>query len=65
MSPSTVLTPFQILVAETFFRIDESRGFLLAGGAALIAQGLSERPTQDLDSSRRPLPGTFVWRGTG
>lgn len=32
-----------------FFGLDESHGFLLAGGAALLAQHLTERPTYDLD----------------
>jgi hypothetical protein len=65
MSPSTVLTAFQILVAETFFGMVESRGFLLAGGAALIAQGLSERPTQDLDFFTSPAAGEVrvAWEG--
>lgn len=52
-----VLTPFQVLVARTFFTISESRGFLLAGGAALVAQGLSDRPTQDLDFFTAPSVG--------
>lgn len=32
-----------------FFDLPESKGFLLAGGAALVASGLSERFTQDVD----------------
>lgn len=43
------LTPFQLAVAELFFRLPESDGFLLAGWAALAAQHLTIRPTQDLD----------------
>jgi hypothetical protein len=43
------LTPFQIAVADLFFSLPESDGFLLAGGAALAAQHLTTRPTQDLD----------------
>lgn len=43
------LTPFQIAVAELFFSLPESDGFLLAGGAALAAHHLTSRPTQDLD----------------
>lgn len=46
---NTGLTPFQIAVAEMFFSLPESDGFLLAGGAALAAQHLTTRPTQDLD----------------
>lgn len=47
-SPAS-LTPFQIAVAELFFSLPESDGFLLAGGAALAAHHLTTRPTQDLD----------------
>lgn len=43
------LTPFQVTVATLFFSLPESDGFLLAGGAALAAQNLTSRPTQDLD----------------
>jgi hypothetical protein len=45
----TGLTPFQVAVAELFFSLPESDGFLLAGGAALAAQHLTFRPTKDLD----------------
>jgi hypothetical protein len=48
MSDST-LTELQRLVLELFFKLPESDGFVLAGGAALVASGLSERPTQDVD----------------
>jgi len=43
------LTAFQIEVTRLFFGLDASDGFLLAGGAALLAQHLTERPTYDLD----------------
>lgn len=50
MDPSaTGLTPFQLTVAELFFTLPDSDGFLIAGGAALAAQHLTTRPTQDLD----------------
>lgn len=52
------LTPFQIAVAELFFTLPESDGFLLAGGAALAAQHLTTRPTQDLDLFTRTGRGT-------
>jgi hypothetical protein len=42
-------TGFQIEVAQLFFSLPEAKSFLLAGGAALLAQGLTSRPTQDLD----------------
>lgn len=44
-----VLTAFQVRVARLFFSLPASEGFLLAGGAALVAQSLTTRPTQDLD----------------
>lgn len=43
------LTAFQIELAQLFFSMPESTGFLLAGGGALIAQGIVPRPTDDLD----------------
>lgn len=43
------LTDFQIELATLFFILPESAGFLLAGGGALIAQGIVARPTEDLD----------------
>ncbi|MGB3770489.1 MAG: nucleotidyl transferase AbiEii/AbiGii toxin family protein [Rhodococcus sp. (in: high G+C Gram-positive bacteria)] len=44
-----MLTDFQTTVAQLFFTLPASDGFLLAGGAALIAQQLTTRPTRDLD----------------
>lgn len=50
MEPSGAgLTPFQLAVAGVFFDLPDSDGFLIAGGAALAAQHLTTRPTQDLD----------------
>lgn len=43
------LTGFQVEVTRLFFSLPASEGFLLAGGAALLATGLTTRPTQDLD----------------
>jgi len=43
------LTKLQRTASEAFFSLSESSGFLLAGGGALIAQGLVERVTEDLD----------------
>jgi hypothetical protein len=48
-SASAGLTRFQIEVARLFFEQPASAGFLLAGGAALVAQHLTNRPTQDLE----------------
>jgi hypothetical protein len=51
------LAAFQAEVARLFFRLPESRGFLLAGGAALLAQHLTARPTEDLDFFTAPECG--------
>lgn len=56
----STLTELQHLVLELFFELPESEGFVLAGGAALVATGLSERPTQDVD-----LFGSDVATGVG
>jgi hypothetical protein len=46
---SAGLTAFQAQVARLFFGLPSSDGFLLAGGGALLATGLTSRPTDDLD----------------
>lgn len=51
------LTSFQVAVAKAFFELPQSDGFLLAGGAALLAQQLTTRPTQDLDFFASPGHG--------
>jgi predicted nucleotidyltransferase component of viral defense system len=51
------LTAFQLEVAHLFFALPESKGFLLAGGAALLAQHLTTRPTEDLDFFTAPERG--------
>lgn len=43
------LTPLQVTAARLFFTLPESAGFAVAGGAALIARGLIQRPTMDVD----------------
>ena len=43
------ISPFQIEVAKVFFSLPESDGFIVAGGAALIASGVVNRVTEDLD----------------
>jgi Nucleotidyl transferase AbiEii toxin, Type IV TA system len=53
----TALTDFQIDVARAFFATPAAEGFLLAGGAALAAHGLTRRPTQDLDLFTSPGRG--------
>lgn len=44
-----MLTPLQQRLARTFLALPEAAEFALAGGAALVARGVVERPTQDLD----------------
>ena len=51
------LTDFQLKVNRLFFGLPASRGFLLAGGAALLAQHLTTRPTEDLDFFTAPNRG--------
>lgn len=53
----SALTAFQVEVAQLFFALPGSDGFLLAGGAALAAQHLTHRPTQDLDFFTAPGRG--------
>ncbi|MDA1367744.1 nucleotidyl transferase AbiEii/AbiGii toxin family protein [Glycomyces algeriensis] len=43
-----------------FFELPESRGFVLAGGGALIAQHLIDRPTDDLDFFTSPQHASVV-----
>jgi hypothetical protein len=43
------LDRFKSEVAQLFFSLPSSDGYLLAGGSVLLASGLSTRPTQDLD----------------
>ena len=45
----TGLTDFQAEVARLFLSLPAADGFLLAGGGALLASGLTTRPTEDLD----------------
>lgn len=51
------LSAFQLEVAHLFFSLRASRGFLLAGGGALLAQHLTSRPTDDLDFFTAPELG--------
>lgn len=55
-----VLTAFQVEVIGVFFTLPESEGFLLAGGAALVAQGLTSRPTRDVDFFTGPGQGVVA-----
>lgn len=49
MPEPSPLTSLQIEVAHRFFELEGSRGYLVAGGAALLAAHLIDRPTEDLD----------------
>lgn len=49
MAPSDRLTDLQRHVISAFFSLPESQGYVLAGGAGLLAAGLSRRPTDDVD----------------
>lgn len=44
-----LLTPIQVDVANIFFGLSASEGYVVAGGAALLASDLVARPTMDLD----------------
>lgn len=49
MSSRRHLTDIQVRVAEIFFGLEASAGYVVFGGAGLIAANLIARPTQDLD----------------
>jgi Nucleotidyl transferase AbiEii toxin, Type IV TA system len=44
-------------VARLLFALPASKGFLLAGGVALLAQHLTWRPTEDVDFFTAPERG--------
>ena len=54
------LTDFQLEVTRLFFGLPASKGFLLAGGAALLAQHLTARPTEDLDFFTAQTAATYL-----
>lgn len=43
------LTDLQVDLAAVFFALDAAEDYLVAGGAALLASDLIDRPTEDLD----------------
>lgn len=47
--PPVELTPLQLRATRLFFSLNESAGFAVAGGAALLAQGMIHRSTRDVD----------------
>jgi predicted nucleotidyltransferase component of viral defense system len=54
------LSAFQLEVTQLFFALPASRGLLLARGAALLAQHLTARPTEDLDFFTTPERGNVL-----
>jgi hypothetical protein len=53
-----VITSFQKQVSQAFFELPESAGFVVVGGAALIASGLVDRETTDVDLFTSKPPST-------
>lgn len=51
-----MLSPFQEDIARLLATLPEADGFALAGGAALIARGIVDRQTEDLDFFGRESP---------
>ena len=49
MDQPNYLTDFQVEVARIFFGLKATDGYLVTGGAALLASDLIARPTEDLD----------------
>ncbi len=49
MADPAFLTSFQVQVAGIFFGLRASDGYLVAGGAGLLASDLIARPTEDID----------------
>ena len=47
--PDDALRPEQREIVRLFFSMPDSHGFVLVGGAALVALGLTDRPTEDVD----------------
>ena len=54
------LSEFQTEVTRLFFGLPAAEGFLLAGGSALLATGLTTRPTHDLDFFGHPRGSTVA-----
>ncbi len=49
-----MLTPLQTRIAELVTGLSEASGFALAGAGGLLARGLIDRPTRDLDYFTAP-----------
>jgi hypothetical protein len=50
MSEVPHVSDFQIEIVRLLFSLPESSSFLLVGGMALLAQGMSVRPTEDVEA---------------
>jgi hypothetical protein len=50
------LTAFQVELAGIFFTLEAADGYLVAGGAALLASDLIARPTDDVALRDATLP---------
>lgn len=51
------LTALQRRAARILFELPDAAGFALAGGSALVALGVVDRPTRDLDAFIAAAPG--------
>ena len=60
MGEPAFLTRLHIQVARMFFSLKASEGYLVAGGAALLASDLIARPTEDIDLFASS-PTSSVW----
>ena len=68
MDQAHQLTDLQVDLAAVFFALDAAEGYLVAGGAALLACELIDRPTEDLDlfaatPTRSVAPGKDAFVG--
>lgn len=57
LTPSQWISPIQAQMAHDFFNLPESAGFVVSGGAALIASGVVARLSDDLDLFTHPGAG--------
>ncbi len=53
----TTLDPNQLEVARLLFSLPSAAGYALAGGSALLAAGVIDRPTRDVDAFVAARPG--------
>lgn len=53
----SALDPHQLAVARILFALPAAEGYALAGGSALLAAGVIDRPTRDVDAFVAAHPG--------